>query len=120
MSSWKRASKSNRKVHREGHQPVARQHLGLLEKQKDYRKCAIDAQHKERTLKLSDDVHRDREATDKHTPDQLALMQTQDLNRKHSAFRKVLQANAKILGLRRLHRFHQSVSTFNLEFVDLF
>ncbi|EDV92463.1 GH24935 [Drosophila grimshawi] len=79
MSSWKRASKSNRKVHREGHQPVARQHLGLLEKQKDYRKCAIDAQHKERTLKLSDDVHRDREATDKHTPDQLALMQTQDL-----------------------------------------
>lgn len=122
MSSWKKASKVNQKTHRERHQPESRAHLGLLEKRKDYKLRANDFNRKKAILrklklkvqnkspnefyfhminsKIIDGVHKEKKQREKHTPEQIKLMESQDLGyikcRKTMEFKKINRLQSEL------------------------
>jgi len=101
MASLKNAAKSTQRTHKERHQPSLRSELGLLEKKKDYKLRAKDFNEKKVTLKrlrkkalnknpdefyfhmvnskTEDGVHKEKASEETLTPEQIKLMQTQDI-----------------------------------------
>jgi len=100
-SAFRKISKSRQKNHQERSQPSERQHLGLLEKKKDYKSRADEHHKRQNTLKalrrkalarnpdefyfkmvhtkLEDGVHKSADNVPVYTPDQLKLIQSQDI-----------------------------------------
>jgi len=137
MSSFKNAFKSS-KTHRERHQPAARAHLGFLEKKQDYTARAKDFNEKKDALKLlhkralnrnpdefyfhmvrsrmEDGDHVEKPKEEECTPEQLKLMQTQDL--KYIAHKRNVEAK-KIEKLQsELHLIDTEKSNTHTFFVD--
>ena len=117
IMSLNKASKSQSKPYRERHQPQDRNHLGLLEKKKDYKLRADDYNNKKQVLKhlrkkalnknpdefyfhmtnsktVDGGIHRDlvsekTKSATANTTDQIRLMQTQDY--KYVSMRRVME-----------------------------
>lgn len=101
MSSFKKLSKATQRTHRERGQPKSRDHLGLLEKKKDYRHRADDHHKKANAVKalklkaldknkdefyfgmvnskMVDGVHESKDTTPVCTDEQLKMLESQDL-----------------------------------------